>query len=825
MWSGSAAMVMADSESMRPAAIDNGSLPGSATAGNDLMAGGDSLGASTRINDLYNEVNEALEQAKKSPTATASADDSQTAKLIDETLRQIQETVRYHLDQKEQLQLPSWEQHIDPRADEITENTCNLASNLLVFLDNRRSPRADEVRKALRVLTGYDPLHGKLGLADLSNPHHILIDTQDEWDLSLEEQLAHYRLICTRPHQYIPPDFLAGQGRGFCQRFLKTPAGQQQAFDHFVADLQSDPKGQLAYQLILSCSANESVADAAYTAYWMEMWNQREELITQKVQVQEWTSSRPVPLARRQKHASEMIPVLRYYLENVNNYRYWEYSWDVMWQPDQWSPVEAGEIWADYLGFKARAEADHFARGHGGLDLAELEEPFRRKFPEIAAMVVPDEVAGPLIIHRLWHPWLIPGTAPKAPVVISQTQASDDAIYLKASFGDRETEKTVLYKLGLVDFKADQIPLPEPINAGHLAATADALYLDYHAKADDPQVVPHRIGRFDLSTQTWQTRPIKLPYDSFYAVGDSLYLVSKSGIERYDWSTSQLTLLTSSHRQPALNQFDGRDDYQINKIFAGPGGKPCLTTQQDGTCYIQDGPGKWPLVFDSSFDTASTCAQEKTLIYSPSGEAVLLDPALSEPNYLMCPPLPHYRQAASARKEMTPWAGQTLWDAPEKLSLGPCLGASSHCFVQLLTPDDQQKSFQLLWYDESHGRTPRLIPLQFILGGPARDALPTLYQGKAGDRWSVDSFQQPGFGCNLCMMAVKDGICLNSDDLGVWFVPYSEIESYLKTHPTKGQDTESTVASTDKIPPPQEDAQSQIVGEMIDPAVRTVSSP
>jgi hypothetical protein len=97
-------------------------------------------------------------------------------------------------------------------------------------------------------------------------------------------------------------------------------------------------------------------------------------------------------------------------------------------------------------------------------------------------------------------------------------------------------------------------------------------------------------------------------------------------------------------------------------------------------------------------------------------------------------------------------------------------------------------------------------------------------QGKEGERLSRDSFEHPGTICNLSVAAVKDGICLNSDDLGIWFIPYRDIEEYLSTHPL--QESNSTppgVALQVKTPPPADDAESQVIGDMIDPAVRAMS--
>jgi len=161
---------------------------------------------------------------------------------------------------------------------------------------------------------------------------------------------------------------------------------------------------------------------------------------------------------------------------------------------------------------------------------------------------------------------------------------------------------------------------------------------------------------------------------------------------------------------PALNQFDDREGYRINNIFAGPGGKPCVTTLEDGTYYIQDVReiGRRSLIQPGG--TESTTRQEKPG-YTSEGEVVLLAPSA------LAPQLPYGSDSTSlsktrcdtskyAIKQMTPWVGQTLWDAADGLGLGSLVGGDSHCFFELLTPGESPKPYNLLWYDRDHGRNP-----------------------------------------------------------------------------------------------------------------------
>jgi hypothetical protein len=655
----------------------------------------------------------------------------------------------------------------------------------------------------------------------------------DEWDLTLEEKLAYLHLLATTPHQFIPPDLLTGHGTGFCKRFLKTPEEQKQRFDEFVESLRTDPKAQLVYQLILSCSPDEKIADAAYTAYWKEMWNQREEIVTQKVQVEEWTSSRPVPEERRRKHAREMLPLLHYYLTHVNNYRYWEYSWDIMWQPDQWSEEDAAAIWPEFLQFKERARADYLARGHRQFGLDELEQPFQKKFPKIAGVKAPGPAPEPLIVNRLWHPWLAPGSpnGPGLDVYITSWQIANNELWVGAWFASQGGDKLRLFEIRLPDFQATGFDFPEHFqDGGAVLATPEAVFLYNNTRAVPPPAKQGYISRFDLKTHTWETRPSDFSYLGCYAVKNSLYFDLlynglNSGIERYDWDTAKYTLLASSRRKPAQNQFDDNAGYMIQSIFAGPGGKPCVATLQNGTYYIQDQPGNWSPVFDSSRWTLSTTRQEKTLVFNPDGEVVLLDPTRAGPKYLMSPPGSRFRKAAanqSSEIPKTPWASQAQWDGT---SLGQELvGGNADYFFVVRFPEKEGMPYTLAWFDKQHGRKGHIIPLKFLLDEKTYASLPPLYHKGTEPKFSLEDLESPGKDCNPSVVAVNEGICLCSDDLGIWFIPYSDIESYLNTHTA-----EELIAPPDhvvpavKIPPPEDDAQSRVIGGMVDPGSPYIS--
>jgi hypothetical protein len=788
-----------------------------------------------RIGVLLDIATRSLEIIEKNSSDQAPKNIPPADPIINDTLRAISEAARYDSEKMQaRLQLLSWRHNPDLRTDQIQENLSNFTSHFLVYLDAHHSPRADELRQLLRTITGYDPLHGKLGRADMSNPQNVMTYSMDEWDLTLEEELADLHLLATMPHQFIPLELLKGQGTGFCKRFLKTQEEQKRAFDEFVESLRSDPKAQLTYQLTLSCSFDEKIADAAYTAYWKEMWKQREELVTQKVQVEEWTSSRPVPEERRRKHAGEMLPLLHYYLTHVNNYRDWEYSWDVLWQPDEWSKEDAAAIWPEFLDFKKRAEADYLARGHSHLKLDELEAPFQKKFPEIAQVQITVQPE-PLIVNRLWHPWLAPEspTGPNLDAYVYPVVANDE-LWAGVWFASQGGDKHILCEVNPSNFKTTGYDYPKEFsNGGAITATPKAVFLYNNSAGNPPSIKPNYIARFDFKTRTWEVRPCDYSWLPCYAVDNSLYFdlsngaqQLSSGIERYDWDTAKYTLLASARRKPAQNQFDDNGGYMIQSIFAGPGGKPCVATLENGTYYIQDQPGKWVPVFDSSRWTWANPRQEKTLVYNPDGEMVLLDPARIEPEYLMNPGYTRFRKAAMAKPgehPKTPWPDEGKWDAVP-LGFGELIGGNSDHLFRVVISGDDKWNYKLHWFDRKHGRKGHIIPLKFVLDEKTFASLPPLYQSGTEARFSRESMESPGKGCNPSIAAVREGICLCSDDLGIWLIPYHEIESYLDNHVAEELVAPAApVGPLIKIPPPEDDVQSRVIGDMVDPGSPYIS--
>jgi hypothetical protein len=755
-----------------------------------------------RIDLLRRRAESLLASAKREP-ASAAAD-----AMVDDTQRALADAAHYEKEKLEaQIDLLTFNRHPIVRTRQIKENLTNFASELIEWLNARQSPRADELRLALRAITGYDPLRGKLGLADFSDPLNVLIDARDQWDITLDEQLAYYGLLGTRPHQYIPPGLLKGEGDGFCRRFLKTPEEQKQAFRQYMRDLDADPNGKLTYALIEACSEDADRADAGCAAFWREMWKRRESLVNQRVQVQEWTSARPIAETRQRKFAKQMIPLLRYYLTHVDNFRYWENSLETMWQPGQWTEEDAAGIWADYLGYKRRVLDDRRARGNWPPNLQNFEKAFEERFPLLKKTAAADKTNPDfLAVSHLWHPWQMEGV-PDAPMYNMSSAASGETLWLLCWFRGVEKDRGKLFRLNLSTFAAEEIPLPEPVHYSEMSLGPEALYLEY--QKNEPSGQKRGIARLDLATGRWETRTPDVPWRRCFVAGDTVYLGLEGGLGRYDWKDGVFTLLASSRRRPAQNQFDDCDTYRVEGVYAGAGNRAFVVTGR-GAFYIREDPGEWPQVYKPTFGMRGVAADGATLNYAGRGAAVLIDPRRDTPEYLMSPrPRPNPRQAAGILPP--PWAAQTRWDPVPGVDLNGSVAADRQRLFLLADPGGQQTPREIVRYEGE--RSPQRILFRFDWDAKLAARLDKYESASSSIRQRADQQTITDF------FLANDTLCLISHDAGAWFIPASGLDAWIKQHPALANQLAATEAvQTVSIPPPENDAESRVIGDMIDPA-------
>lgn len=432
-------------------------------------------------------------------------------KRTNDALEALRLVMLYHNQQMySRLQFLKSSPHMefDVRDWNIEEDASFLATKLLVYLDEAKSPRADELRQALRAVTGYDPLHGKIGAAYRSNPWLQRDAFADEWASSLDEELAFYWLECTQPNQFIPTWIISGHGQNFCHRFLQSPDAEKKAFDQFTAKLKGDPAGRLAGALIDACSADPTTAGAGYDAFLDELWLRRDTLFAGKGMRDEWALARPVPKDLCLQHAAHALPLLHEFLRRAVDYEQQPDAVDLLWQPEGWSEPDAPGVWADYLGFKQRISENWLSHGRN-LEaltpvLTAMEDSFRKKFPLVAKTAV--TTSEPLVVRRFWSPNELPGQ-PNERLTIPDFQMAPDGMPVVLGRYYADPPATSIYTVELPGFQTNLVPVPKANNARSLRVTPEAYFVEYYRR-DDPNQV---LGRFDRRAQTWEEHAMKWP--------------------------------------------------------------------------------------------------------------------------------------------------------------------------------------------------------------------------------------------------------------------------------------------------------------------------
>ncbi len=189
-----------------------------------------------------------------------------------------------------------------------------------------------------------------------------------------------------------------------------------------------------------------------------------------------------------------------------------------------------------------------------------------------------------------------------------------------------------LFRVSLENFTGEQIPLPEPGYYSPNHAWAEGFVSgvpEERAFGADPLHRPSGSG-----PRKWEMRTPGVPWQRCFVAGDTVYLGLDGGLGRYDWEEGEFTLLASSRRRPAQNQFDDCGNYRVDGVYIGLGGRPFVVTSKRA-CYIQEGLGEWPQVVRPAYGMQGVAGEGVTLNYSRSGAAVLLDPSREAPEYLL----------------------------------------------------------------------------------------------------------------------------------------------------------------------------------------------
>jgi hypothetical protein len=277
---------------------------------------------------------------------------------------------------------------------------------------------------------------------------------------------------------------------------------------------------------------------------------------------------------------------------------------------------------------------------------------------------------------------------------------------------------------------------------------------------------------------------------------------------RYDWDNDKWIELANNRRRPARNQYDDTEPLiDIGGIFTGPHHRPCVTLQE-GTFYLREELGPWPAVFDDSWNSRLVTVGDRTLVMNFDGEVTMLDADATGPQYWVANPTPHLRHFNRPGKPNppvpTPWAGQARWQVPvTKTSNWRFESAFHGDNLYILDAPQNANRYELLCYVKGE-QTPRHIPLSFHLDDATRAAISSSHIRLFS--WSPDRLEhpeQPDSDSSMAfhVLATNQGICLVYMFNGFWFLPYSDIEAYLKSHAAETPDSSSPTIT--KASPPK----------------------
>ncbi len=749
--------------------------------------------AALRVNLLLDRAGDGIVHPGGLPTGRHPMEGRPLDVCTDDLLQGIAEATRYSDDGLEKkIALSDPRQNLDVRAYEMKKTSIRLGTELIARLDEAGSPRADEVRRALRPFTGYDPLHGKPGTHSPASPWLQPAIYTDRWALTLEEALAWLRLSCTVPDGYVEPRLITGQGKGFCQRFLKTPEAQEAAFREFVSTLRDDPAARLAALVIETGAPDPAAADAACRMYLDALWPLREALSANQPHRREWTDLGEIPEPVRRRQAGAMVPLLRFYLTHAMSFEFGTFCIRPMWLPSEWSAADATAVWIDYQDCKLRMEQDRQKRGRNlswlNSQEAGLEDPLLKKFPALATVgKVPDSG---LAVTRYWHPWRVPDSPPGRFSIVDAA-AAEGGLFVLGYFRGENGLRARLYRISSAGFETEVITPPtDHINARRLEVTPEAIDVDYYLMGDVPRAEARRTGRFDRHSRTWTTSIVTPPDAEYQHIGGETFVHLPDALARLDPVTGQMDLLISDRRKPPRNPLDSVQHAGAARVFAGPGSHPCVASQA-GVFYLQAEPGDWRQVCDIGEWPSSVTRGGQTVLATWDGEAVLIDPARSEPEYLMAPAggfyWGRYTDGPKTSAKM-PWRQQTPWDPPGKGQGSVEMNAEriawrDERFFVLSQPPGKSQRYELFAYTKKGGRKPTRVPLEFRLDEAARQSLAPIYTGDQSSDGSIESIEHPGYGLSaLKPIADERGLWLYSAAGSVWFVPYADLDEYIKNH-------------------------------------------
>jgi len=669
-------------------------------------------------------------------------------------------------------------QSMDMAVDQMRGMLVRSASSLLVMLDRTRNSGADEVRTRIDAFTQFDPRHGHLP-ADFADAVQFV----DSWANSPDEEEAYYRMLFTTPTAgwIMLQDFLYPDR--FCARFIPDRTQRRAAFLKFMQSIAEDPYGKPAGLLEEAKYADPAAQEDALRSLGADLTAERDQLFATNRLFYLLAGAFEIEKERGDTVANpQFIELLHFELQRSADAG----QLDRIWFPDLFPKDDASHLWSELQQARARAAGP-------GSDLfySHMSQRFVTRWgnPDATISSVPT-----LMVNRFWYPKdatqrgrFSLGSYPLVSIA--------NSAWVQVAVGSRG--EPAIYHVGIDASQAQSFTTAPPIKPDgvtpqEMVATHDALYVLGEPAGQWRKSV---VARYDMASQHWNQRDVPYSTRLFQAAGQ-FYLslgsmqpaAPEGGIVRYDDQTGDTTVLASSRRKPAQNQFDDRDGFNVPNIFTGPGNKPCAEIGFGETYFISDAPGNWPQLIDSGQLVFTQTDGVRTILYGPRSNmdktqgmvVFLVDPAQSQPELLLGAPVSSFGTHMVGTHNAPPPAP---WPKPPAfLDSPPWNGQGGYGFrgndLFCYVSDTATLKNELVWWRAGQAN-PVHIPLTFKMSDADAAALKA---ASAGDPLRNLRYQEP-IAAGFQVKTGGIGIFFIVHSQGFYFLPYSDIDAYFKDIP------------------------------------------
>jgi hypothetical protein len=192
-------------------------------------------------------------------------------------------------------------------------------------------------------------------------------------------------------------------------------------------------------------------------------------------------------------------------------------------------------------------------------------------------------------------------------------------------------------------------------------------------------------------------------------------------------------------------------------------------------------PDSLPFGMRCKTQGALTLISGYALRSKPPGQTVIvIDPAKAEPELWLGPltprPLPPGTDPAK-QPPLPAWAAKSIWQQPKEGLQATDFGVHGNDLFAFVAGGMKSTKLELVWFQKGKAE-PVHIPLDFKMSDDARAALAVVIPAGGNTRDMVTDPNKTPYA--LSMTVLPQGICFKSIFQGFWFVPFSDIEAYLK---------------------------------------------